>query len=120
MDSESEHARPVISAFAGKRRLRSVDRVDSIVEAPVSSCETLARHVLLAQPGVAAVQELSVKKRWGRTRGVTACIRIDGGADPRDVCRGAAHALTKQLGAADVCLVAAGERGETVSPRGTT
>lgn len=116
METESEHARRIVAGLAGKQALRSIDPIDSIAETAVPASETLARRVLLAQSGIAAVEELHVKKRWGRTRGVTACIRIDGSADRRDVCRCAAAALTEKLGVADVCLVAAAEPGETVSP----
>jgi Flp pilus assembly CpaE family ATPase len=76
-------------------------------------------QVLLEQPGVAAVEELEIKRRWGKTRSVTARISFHGGADARDVCRSAAQALAKQLRVADVCLVTAAALGETASREGT-
>lgn len=66
-----------------------------------------ATQSLLEQPGVAAVVELKIKRRWGRARSVTACIRIHGGADARDACRCAADSLARLLHVADVCLVTA-------------
>lgn len=81
--------------------------------------ETLVRGVLLGQRGVAAVDELRVERRWGRTRSVTACIRIHAGVDARDVCRCAAQALAKQFRVADICLMTAVAPAETVSREGT-
>ena len=79
-----------------------------------------ATQALLEQPGVAAVEELEIKRRWGRARSVTACIRIHGGGvDARDVCRCAAEALGRLLHVADVCLVTAVAPGETVSRQGS-
>ncbi len=78
-----------------------------------------ATQVLLEQPGVAAVEALEIKRRWGRTRSVTARIRFHRGAEARDICRSAAQALAKQLGAIDVCLVIAVAAGETVSREAT-
>jgi len=66
-----------------------------------------ATRVLLEQPGVAAIEELQVKRRWGRTRSVTACIRVTGGADARDVCHSAARVLAERLRVTEVCLVSA-------------
>lgn len=74
--------------------------------------EALARRVLLEQPGVAAVEELRVVKRWGRARSVTASIRIHRSDDARDVCHRAAQALVERLRVADVCLVTAVALGE--------
>lgn len=74
-----------------------------------SESEHAIRNVLLDQPGIAAVDRLHVKRRWGRTRGVMACVTIAGGADPHEVCRNAVEALTSRLRVADVCLVAATE-----------
>lgn len=79
-----------------------------------------ATQALLEQPGVAAVEELEIKRRWGRTRSVTACIRIRGGADARDVCRCAAESLGKLLHVADVCLVTASPPLKSVSRQGTS
>ena len=81
--------------------------------------EALARRVLLEQPGIAAVEELQVQRRWGRTRSVAACIRVHDGADARDVCHSAAQALGERLRVVDVCLVTAVAPGETVSWEGT-
>lgn len=81
--------------------------------------ETLARRVLLGQPGVAAVEDLRLERRWGRTRSVMACIRVHGGAHARDVCQGAAQALVERLRVVDVCLVTAVAPGETVLREGT-
>lgn len=78
-----------------------------------------ATQALLEQPGVAAVEELEIKRRWGRTRSVTACIRIHGGVDARDVCRRAVEALGRLLHVADVCLVTAVAPVETVSREAT-
>lgn len=69
--------------------------------------EHAVRKVLLGQPGIAAIEELHVKRRWGRMRGVMACVTIAGGADPHKVCRCAAEVLSRRLHVADVCLVAA-------------
>jgi hypothetical protein len=77
-----------------------------------------ATQALLEQRGVAAVEELEIKRRWGRARSVKACIRIHGGVDARDVCRSAAEALGRLLHVADVCLVTALARAETASREG--
>jgi hypothetical protein len=77
--------------------------------------EALVRRVLLKQPGIAAVEELRVERRWGRMRSVTVCISIHGGADARDVCHRAAQALVERLRVVDVCLVTAAAPGEAVS-----
>lgn len=78
-----------------------------------------ATQALLEQPGVAAVEELEIKRRWGRTRSVTASIRIHGGADARDVCRCAAESLGRLLHVSDVCLVTAVAPGDAVSREGS-
>jgi len=66
-----------------------------------------ATQALLEQPGVAAVEALDIRRRWGKARSVTACIRIHDGADARDVCRCAGESLGRLLHVADVCLVTA-------------
>jgi hypothetical protein len=70
--------------------------------------EALARRALLEQAGVATVEELRVKKRWGRTRSVSACIRIHSDADAREVCRRAAQALVERLRDGSLALDAPG------------
>lgn len=115
MDLESARARRGASALAGKPAPTPIDRTNAVPRIAGAECETLARDVLLEQPGIAAVEEVRVKTRWGRMRNVTARLRIQDGADARDVCRCAAEALAKQLRVADVCLVTAVARGETAS-----
>ena len=61
------------------------------------------------------MEEVRVKKRWGRMRSVTARIRIHSGDDVRDVCSCAAEALARQLHVTDVCLVNALARAGTAS-----
>lgn len=78
-----------------------------------------ATRSLLEQPGVAAVEELKIKRRWGRARSVTACVRIHGGADAHDVCCRAAESLARLLHVADVCLVTALPPLEADSRQGT-
>ena len=115
MDLESLRARHIASALAGKPALPPIDRTDAVPGIAGMACEALACQVLLAQRGVAAVEAVRVKKRWGRMRSVTACLRIQDGADSRDVCRCAAEALARQLRVADVCLVTAVAPGETTA-----
>jgi hypothetical protein len=119
MDLESVRARRGASALAGKPAPPPIDRTNAVPRIAGAECETLARDVLLEQPGVAAVEEVRVKKRWGRLRSVTACITIQCGVDARDVCRCAAQALGTQLRVADVCLVTAVAPGEIVSQERT-
>ena len=112
MDPELVHARRIAPALAGKPGPRVIDRIYAALDLSGAPCGTSARRVLLEQPGAAAVQEVRVEKRWGRTRSVTARIRIHGGADAREVCRCAAQALAQQLRVADVCLVTAVATGK--------
>ena len=112
MDSEPVQARHIAPALAGKPGRRVIDRIYAALVFAGAACDTSARRVLLEQPGVAAVEEVRVEKRWGRTRSVTARIRIHGGADAREVCRCAAQALVRQLRVADVCLVTAVATGK--------
>ena len=85
----------------------------------MNSILAYATQALLEQPGVAAVEGLEIKRRWGRARSVTACITIHDGADARDVCRWAAEALRRELHATDVCLVTALSPVEAVSRKRT-
>lgn len=85
----------------------------------MDSTVAYATQALLDQAGVAAVEELKIKRRWGRVRSVTACIRIHGGVDAGDVCRRAAESLARLLHVADACLVTALPPVEADSRQGT-